>query len=166
MTARRPLPASPIGVIIRDGGIQSMQDEVEAYLGLHRSMVLSYEFEGEVRAATTCYALADRLTVFFFVFRDSEKHRAIVARAQISVVVDDGFQIPMHGVELLGNASIVAGEEAEVGQHLLTQRFPQLADVWNDNRLLIAKVAPERIRVIDWTQGFGHSRHAAVTKPI
>ncbi|MBI4515562.1 MAG: pyridoxamine 5'-phosphate oxidase family protein [Deltaproteobacteria bacterium] len=142
-----------------------MQDEVEAYLATHRSMVLSYEFQGEVRAATTCYALAEPLSVYFFVFRDSEKHRAIAARPQVSVVVDDGFQIPMHGVELLGDASIVAGDETVLGQHLLTQKFPQLADVWADQRLLIAKLEPQRIRIIDWTQGLGHSRHAAVRQP-
>jgi uncharacterized protein YhbP (UPF0306 family) len=142
-----------------------MQDEVEAYLSEHRSMVLSYQFEGEVRAATTCYALADRMVVYFFVFRGSEKHRAIVSNPRVSVVVDDGFQIPMHGVELLGSATVVEGDEIGLGQHLLTQRFPQLADAWGDDRLLIAKVEAERIRVIDWTQGLGHSRHSAVHKP-
>jgi uncharacterized protein YhbP (UPF0306 family) len=141
-----------------------MQDEVEAYLSTHRSMVLSYEFDGEVHAATTCYALAPDLTVYFFVFRDSEKHRAIIARPQVSVVVDDGFQIPMHGVELLGSAAIVHGDEAEAGQRLLSSRFPQLDGAWGDNRLLIAKVVPDRVRVIDWTQGLGHSRHTALEK--
>ena len=141
-----------------------MQDEVEAYLSTHRSMVMSYEFDGEVRAATTCYALAPNLVVYFFVFRDSEKHRAITARPQVSVVVDDGFQIPMHGVELLGGASIVDEDEAEIGQRLLSSHFPQLEAAWSDNRLLIAKVVPERVRVIDWTQGLGHSRHTTLDK--
>jgi uncharacterized protein YhbP (UPF0306 family) len=141
-----------------------MQDEVAAYLQEHRSMVLSYQCEGEVRAATICYALAEPLMVYFFVFRGSEKHRAILERPQVSAVVDDGFQIPMHGVELLGRARVVSGEEALLGQRLLSERFPQLQSVWGDERLLIAKVEPERIRVIDWTQGFGHSRHADVTK--
>jgi uncharacterized protein YhbP (UPF0306 family) len=143
-----------------------MQDEVEAYLAQHRSMVLSYLCDGEVRAATTCYALADHLVVYFFLFRDSEKHRAIGAQPQVSVVVDDGFTVPMHGVELLGRAAVVSGDEAQIGQQLLTQHFPQLADAWHDERLLIAKVEPERVRVIDWTQGFGHIRHGTVTKPV
>ncbi|HUI26166.1 MAG TPA: pyridoxamine 5'-phosphate oxidase family protein [Candidatus Kryptonia bacterium] len=143
-----------------------MQDEVEAYLKEHRSMVLSYACDGEVHAATSCYALADHLVVYFFVFRDSEKHRAIRARPQVSVVVDDGFTIPMHGIELLGRASVVSGDEARTGQQLLSRRFPQLAEAWNDDRVLIAKVEPERIRVIDWTQGFGHSRHGTVSKPV
>lgn len=141
-----------------------MHDEVEAYLTQHSSMVLSYEFDGEVRAATTCYALAEHLTVYFFVFRDSEKHRAIIARSQVSAVIDDGFQIPMHGVELLGNAAIVSDEDERIGQRLLTARFPQLADAWSDERLLIATIEPQRVRVIDWTQGFGHSRHGVLTK--
>ncbi len=141
-----------------------MQDEVAAYLSTHSSMVLSYEFAGEVRAATTCYALAEPLTVYFFVFRGSEKHRAILARPQVSMVVDDGFQIPMHGVELLGNVSIAGDEEVPLGQQLLTRRFPQLASAWGDNRLLIAKLEPDRIRVIDWTQGLGQSRDASVTR--
>lgn len=140
-----------------------MRDEVEAYLSNHRSMVLSYLYDGEVRAATTCYALADNLVVYFFVFRDSEKHRAIVARPQVSVVVDDGFQIPMHGVELIGNAFVVKGDGVRLGRQLLSQRFSQLDDAWGDERLLIARMEPERIRVIDWTRGLGQSRDAALT---
>ncbi len=140
-----------------------MRDEVEGYLSNHRSMVLSYLYEGEVRAATTCYALADDLVVYFFVFRDSEKHRAILARPQVSIVVDDGFQIPMHGVELIGNASIAQGHRIRLGQQILSQRFPQLDDAWGDERLLIARVLPERIRIIDWTRGLGQSRDAALT---
>jgi len=128
-------------------------------------MVLSYLCDGEVRAATTCYALADHLVAYFFVFRDSEKHRAIRIQPQVSAVVDDGFMIPMHGVELLGRAMIASGEDVRVGQQLLGRRFPQLAEALNDERVLIAKLEPERIRVIDWTQGFGHSRHGTVTKP-
>ena len=143
-----------------------MQDEVESYLAEHRSMVLSYQCDGEVHAATCCYALAENLVVYFFVFRDSEKHRAIRARPQVAAVVDDGFTIPMHGVELLGRASVVSDDEARAGQRLLSRRFPQLADAWNDERVLIAKLEPERIRVIDWTQGFGHSRHGTVNKPV
>ena len=140
-----------------------MRDEVEAYLSTHRSMVLSYLYDGEVRAATTCYALADNLVVYFFVFRDSEKHRAIVVRPQVSVVVDDGFQIPMHGVELIGNASVVKGDRVRLGRQLLSQRFPQLDDAWGDERLLIARMEPERVLVIDWTRGIGQSRDASLT---
>jgi len=39
-----------------------------------------------------------------------------------------------------------------------------LAEAWNDERVLIAKLEPARIRVIDWTQGFGHSRHRTVER--
>lgn len=141
-----------------------MQDEVAQYLQDHRSLVLSYEFDGEVRAATTCYALGDDFTVYFFMFRDSEKHLAIQSRPQVSAVIDDGFTIPMHGVELLGDAAVVKGHAAALGRRLLTERFPPLADAWGDDRVLIAALRPDRIRVIDWTQGLGHSRHAAVTR--
>src|SRR5438128_1391597 len=74
---------------------QTMIDEVEEYLRQRRSMVMATQVDGEVRASTTCFALGEGMTVYFFVFRDSLKHRGIVESPQVSLVVDDGFMVPM-----------------------------------------------------------------------
>jgi len=140
-----------------------MTDEIKAYLRQRHSMVLATRLEGEVRAATTCFALGDRLTLYFFVFRDSVKHRGILQSPQVAVAIDDGFMIPMRGVEMIGSAEVVKGAERRRGQDLLSQRFPDLDSVWDDPRILIVRVTPDRVRFTDWAHGVGHSRETTIS---
>ena len=140
-----------------------MIDEVEEYLRRHGSMVLATYLDGEVRASSTCFALGEHMAVYFFVFRDSIKHRGIMQKPQVSLVVDDGFNVPMRGVEIIGTAVVVSGAERRHGQQLLTQRFPDLQSVWDDPRILIVRVTPDRVRFTDWTHGAGQSREASLT---
>ena len=46
---------------------------------------------------------------------------------------------------------------------LLTKRFPELESVWEDPRILIVRVTPDRVRYTDWSHGVGHSREASIT---
>jgi len=127
-------------------------------------MVLATQLEGEVRAATTCFAVGDDLRLYFFVFRDSVKHRGIVQNPQIAAAIDDGFSVPMRGVEMIGSAEVVTGAECRRGQELLVKRFPELESVWDDPRILIVCVTPDRVRFTDWSRGVGHS-HETILAP-
>jgi uncharacterized protein YhbP (UPF0306 family) len=140
-----------------------MIDEIKDYLRQHQSMVLATRLEGEVRAATTCFALGERLSLYLFVFRDSVKHRGILQNPQVAAAIDDGFMVPMRGIEMIGTAQVVSGAECRHGQALLTHRFPDLDAVWDDPRILIVRVTPDRIRFTDWTHGVGHSRETTIT---
>lgn len=140
-----------------------MVDEIKDYLRQRYSMVLATRLEGEVRAATTCFAIGDNLTLYFFVFRDSVKYRGLLEHPQVALTIDDGFMIPMRGVEIIGTAEVVSGAERRRGQALLTARFPDLESVWDDPRILIVRVTPDRVRFTDWTHGVGHSRETTVT---
>jgi uncharacterized protein YhbP (UPF0306 family) len=142
-----------------------MVDEIRDYLRQRHSMVLATQLEGEVRAATVCFALDDDLRLYFFVFRDSVKHRGIVQNPQVAAAIDDGFMVPMRGVEMIGAAEIVAGAERRRGQALLAQRFPDLEGVWDDPRILIVRVIPDRLRFTDWAHGIGHSRETTMSPP-
>jgi general stress protein 26 len=139
-----------------------MIDEVEAYLLQRHSMVLATYLDGEPRAATAGYAVGEHMAIYFFVFRDSVKHRGIQQSPHVSLVVDDGFQVPMRGVEIIGSAEVVSDAEQRHGQALLTQRFPGLVGVWEDPRILIVRVTPERVRYTDWTHGVGQSSEASL----
>ena len=139
-----------------------MIDEVDSYLREHHSMVLATRLDGEVRASTACFALGEDRLLYFLVFRDSVKHRGVMQHPQVSLVIDDGFKIPMRGVEIIGTAKIVDGEERRRGQELLTQRFPDLQSVWDDPRILIVRVTPSRVRYTDWTHAIGQSREATL----
>ena len=139
-----------------------MIDEVEDYLRRRHSMVLATQLDGEVRASTACFALGEHMTVYFFVFRDSIKHRGILQSRQVAVAIDDGFTIPMRGVEMIGTAAVIDGSERRRGRELLTKRFPDLESAWDDPRILIVRFTPDRVRFTDWTQGAGHSREASI----
>jgi uncharacterized protein YhbP (UPF0306 family) len=140
-----------------------MVAEVEAYLRQRRSMVLATHLDGEVRAASFCFAVGDEMKIYSFVFQNSFKHRGILQNPQVSVVVDDGFCVPMRGVEIIGTATIVEGAERRHAQELLTKRFPELAGVWEDPRILTVRVSPDRVRFTDWTHGVGQAREASIT---
>ncbi len=139
-----------------------MIDEAEQYLREHHSMVLATCLDGQVRASTACFALGEDRMIYVLVFRDSVKHRGVLEHPQVSLVIDDGFKIPMRGVEIIGTAEIVDGAERQRGQELLTQSFPDLQSVWDDPRILIVRVTPDRVRYTDWTYAVGQSREAAL----
>jgi len=140
-----------------------MIDEVEEYIRHHHSMVLACIVDGEARASTAGFALGPNMQIYFLVFRDSLKHRGVTENRQVSLVVDDGFRIPMRGVEIIGRAEEVHGAERQQGQQLLTERFPDLKTVWDDPRILIVRVTADRVRYTDWVHGVGQSREASFT---
>jgi general stress protein 26 len=139
-----------------------MFDTAEAYVRQRSSMVIATRVDGEVRAATGCFAVGEGLEIYFFVFRDSVRHRGISENPQVALVVDDGFTIPMRGVEIIGRAAVVTDVERQRGQALLSERFPELKEAWDDPRILIVRVTPDRVRFTDWTQGIGQSRETEV----
>lgn len=135
-----------------------LRDRVLAYLREHTSMVFTSSVHGAQVASTTCYVADDDLTVYGFVFRGSEKYQAIDADSPVALIVDDGFRIPMRGVELYGRAEFVEDEaDARRAQELLQATFPKLANVWGHPAVALIRVRPERIVFIDWTEKLGHS---------
>ena len=140
-----------------------MVDEAEKYVRERQSMVLATMLEGEVRASTACFAVGESMRIYFLVFAGTVKHRGVTEHPQVSLVVDDGFRIPMRGVEIIGRAAVVSGAEREYGEKLLAERFPDLRNVWDDPRILIVRVTPERIRYTDWTYAVGQSRETVIT---
>ena len=140
-----------------------MIEEAEEYLRQRGSMVLATNLDGEVRASTAGFAVGGNMAIYFLVFQGTVKHRGISQNPQVSLVVDDGFTVPMRGVEIIGTAEVVHGAERGHGQELLTKRFPDLRSVWDDPRILIVRVTPDRVRYTDWTHAIGQSREASLT---
>ena len=139
-----------------------MIDEVEVYIRERQSMVMAMDLDGEVRASTACYAVGDDMNLYSLVFAGSLKHRGIAQHPRVSLVIDDGFRIPMRGVEILGTAEFLTGEDRQYGERLLAERFPALDCVRDDPRILIVRVTPDRIRYTDWTFAIGRSRETKV----
>jgi len=70
----------------------------------------------------------------------------------------------MRGVEMIGTAEVVTGAERRRGQGLLVKRFPELESVWEDPRILIVRVTPDRVRFTDWAHGVGHSQETTLAR--
>ena len=140
-----------------------MIDEIEAYLRARRSMVVATRVDGEIRASTSCFAVGPQMILYSLVFRGSVKHRGIMQSSRVSVVIDDGFTIPMRGLEIIGTAEVLEGPEGRQGRELLTKRFPDLEGMWDDPRVLVLRITPDRVRYTDWVHGIGQSREASLT---
>lgn len=128
------------------------------YLRAHTSMVFSSSVAGQQVVTTTCYVPDEELNVYGFVFKGSEKFQAIEAGAPVALAIDDGFRIPMQGVELYGRGELLEAEaDTAKAQSLLQDTFPKLANVWGHPAIVLVRIRPERIVFIDWTQRVGHS---------
>lgn len=139
-----------------------MIDEVEAYIRERQSMVVAMQLDGEVRASSACYVVGEDMNLYSLVFAGGVKHRGVTQHPRVSLIIDDGFRIPMRGVEILGRAEVLTGEARDYGEALLAQRFPALECVRDDPRILIIRVTPERVRYTDWTYAIGRSRETKV----
>ncbi len=137
---------------------EALQDRILTYLKEHRSMVFTTTADQAMVASTTCYVADDDLTIYGFVFKGSDKYQAVAAGAPIAVVIDEGFTIPMHGVEYQGHAEFIDGEaDTTFAQELLAGTFPKLNNVWGHPAVVLIRIRPERITLIDWTEKLGHS---------
>lgn len=136
----------------------ALHDRIQTYLQAHRSMVFAATADGEQIGATTCYVADDDLVVYGFVFQGSDKFRAIEAGAPIALVIDEGFTIPMRGLEYHGRGEFIDGEaDAAAARDLLQGTFPKLANVWGHPAVVLTRIRPDRITLIDWTEKLGHS---------
>ena len=130
---------------------------VQAFLAAHKSMVFASAADGQQFASSTCYVADDDLNIYGFVFKGSDKFQAIEAGTLLALVIDDGFTVPMHGLEYHGRGEFVSDADAEHAKALLESTFPKLANVWAHPAVVLVRVRPERITLIDWTVRLGHS---------
>lgn len=137
---------------------EALHDKILAYLKSHQSMVFAATADGEQIGSTTCYVADDDLTIYGFVFKGSDKFQAVEASAPITLAIDEGFTIPMHGIEFHGRGEFIDGDaDTQRAQELLQNTFPKLANVWGHPAVVLIRIRPERITLIDWTVRLGHS---------
>ena len=134
----------------------------------HRFMtVATLRPDGWPQATTVAYA-HDGLTLYFACDPDGQKvanlRRCDKVSAAIDREYDDWEQI--RGLSLGGRARVVEDPaERAHAQHLLSERFPQWAEMPEpEDPALIAfvKIVPTIISLIDYTRGFGHTESVEV----
>jgi nitroimidazol reductase NimA-like FMN-containing flavoprotein (pyridoxamine 5'-phosphate oxidase superfamily) len=129
----------------------------------HRIMTLAtVRPDGYPQATTVTYA-NDGLTLYFGCDLSSQKVRNIKRNSKVSLTIDHDEKNwgRIRGLSLGGRAQVVkhGGEDFDRGLKLMTRRFPQLAELSDDDmkEFAVVKVAPKVISLLDYTKGFGHT---------
>ena len=131
---------------------------IHDWIKTHQSMVIAGDLpQAGAYAAPTCYVPAPDGGIYFFVFKDSEKHHLVTGDKPFCLVIDEGFQIPFQGLELRGLARVLAGEEAQAAQTALAGTFPKLGNVWGHPAVLVCHFAPQQALWHDWNVKVGHT---------
>jgi hypothetical protein len=124
----------------------------------------------------------DGLTLYCFVARDSQKHLNVLTDPRVSIAIGSDAKLPLDisGLSLAGKAHVV-DDNAEWDRvtALRLTRYPEYAalppPVFRGDALariapqpstaqvVLLRIEPEVISVVDYSQGFGHSDLIAVT---
>ena len=119
--------------------------------------------DGYPQATTVSYA-SDGLTIYFGTTSDSQKARNIASNNKVSLTIDRPYASwdEIEGVSISGTATPVTdpAEQDKVGA-LLTKKFPQITDYlpphMPPDALVIFRIEPRFISLLDYRKGFGHT---------
>jgi nitroimidazol reductase NimA-like FMN-containing flavoprotein (pyridoxamine 5'-phosphate oxidase superfamily) len=148
-----------------------MDDAIRAkildLLGQHRLMTIATNRpDGWPQATTVGYA-NDGLTIYFLCGPQSQKAQNIGRDNRVSLTIDHDVSDPMAitGLSMAAIAQPVR-DPAEVSKasNLLIKRYPEYAayPAPKPDEILIMKVLPKVISVLDYTKGFAHADLIAV----
>jgi len=143
-----------------------MQDDVRQQirrlLDQHRIMtVATLRSDGWPQATTVGYA-NDGLTIYFLCGPQSQKAQNIARDNRVSLTIDHDVSDPMAITGLsMGALAEPVRDPAEVSKatSLLMKRYPEYAayPTPKPDEILIMKVIPKVISVLDYSKGFAHT---------
>ena len=137
-----------------------IQDKAEKFLSEHHYLNLgTVSSSGQPMVHTLAYG-SEGATVYFFTPKDTRKVRNILSNSKVAYTVDDD-RIEniekMVAMQVLGVAKIVEMKtEVEKAQKLILTKFPEMAKMPPNPKMILLKVEPKEIRVTDNSLGFGH----------
>ena len=117
--------------------------------------------DGYPQAATVSY-VNDRLTIYFGCAAESQKAKNIARSAKISLTVNLPYASwdEIRGLSIGGKAAAITDpkEMDRVGKMML-RKFPQIAQYapTDMEQLVLFRITPEIISVLDYRKGFGHA---------
>ena len=112
--------------------------------------------------ATTVSYVNDGLTIYFGCAAESQKAKNIACSDKVSLTVNLSYAgwDEIRGLSIGGKAAPVADrqERDRVGQ-LMLRKFPQIAlyAPADMEQLVVFRITPEIISVLDYRKGFGHT---------
>jgi len=141
----------------------AIRKKILALLAKHRKMTIAtLRPDGWPQATTVGYG-NEGLTIYFLCGPDSQKAANLARDNRVSLTIDDdtGQVMSIDGLSMAARAKVVTDPvEAEKALQLMMERYPPQdvpLPMPNAAELLIFRVTPTVISVLDYSKGFGHT---------
>jgi PPOX class probable F420-dependent enzyme len=141
----------------------AIRKKILALLAKHRKMTIAtLRPDGWPQATTVGYG-NEGLTIYFLCGPDSQKAANLARDNRVSLTIDDdtGQVMSIDGLSMAARAEVVTDPvEAEKALQLMMERYPPQdvpLPMPNAAELLIFRVTPTEISVLDYSKGFGHT---------
>ena len=152
-----------------------LKDLVVRLLNEHRVMAIATNRPDGWPQATMVGYVNDVFMLYCFVARNSQKYANVLRDPRVSIAIgtDAPRPIDIKGLSLAGRASVVTDlSERDHVAKLRLRRFPEYADlpppvlregpsqrISSDptEGVILLRIAPEIISVLDYSKAFGHS---------
>lgn len=139
-----------------------LKQEIISILNDANDMTIATVREDGYPQATTVSYVNDGLKIYFGCAANSQKAKNLACDSKISLTVNLPYTSwnDIHGLSLGGRAEPVADpQEAGQAGQLMFEKFPQIARYAPAelDDIVLFKVIPEVISVLDYRKGFGHS---------
>jgi PPOX class probable F420-dependent enzyme len=116
--------------------------------------------DGYPQANTVTYA-NDGLTIYFSTAQNSQKVKNIKNSNKVSLTIDRDYEDwnKIKGLSMAATAEILTDpDEIKKGMNCLVKKFPFLAKMPEpDEPMVVVKLTPKVISVLNYEMGFGHS---------
>jgi len=141
----------------------SIRAQIIGLLDEHRIMSLAtLRADGWPQATTVGY-VNDGLTLYFLCGSDSQKAKNLSRDDRVSLTIDHDVSDPMaiKGLSMAARATLVLDQlqAQQMMRMMLPKRYPEYAAAMGTMDLsgvVIFKVTPDVISVLDYSKGFGH----------
>ena len=138
------------------------EQEIVSILNESYDLTIATVREDGYPQATTVSYVNDGLTIYFGCAAQSQKAKNIARNAKVSLTVNLPYASweEIRGLSVGGKAARVADpkEMDRVGQ-LMLRKFPEIARYapTGMEQLVVFRITPEIISVLDYRKGFGHT---------
>jgi nitroimidazol reductase NimA-like FMN-containing flavoprotein (pyridoxamine 5'-phosphate oxidase superfamily) len=141
----------------------SIRAQILRLLDEHRIMSLATLRPDGWPQATTVGYINDGLTLYFLCGKESQKAKNLARDNRVSLTIDRDTSDPLaiRGLSMAARATTVP-DQSEIQQTMrvmLPKKYPEYGSMMGTvdlSAVVVFKVTPEVISVLDYSKGFGH----------
>ena len=146
----------------------ALTEEILCILNDANDMTIATVREDGYPQATTVSYVNDDLKIYFGCAAESQKAKNLARDSKVSLTVNLPYASwhDIRGLSIGGKAELVTDPgEVEQASRLMFEKFPQIAGYAPAEleEIVLFRVTPEIVSVLDYRKGFGHSDLVKVT---